>query len=245
MSEDESEEPPGAKKAPRSSSGISASQPASLFWFRFEPSKWFSATRMLEAGHKGIFMDLLAHMLETGEPIELDHLRLGRLCNVARKDTVKRAIDALNSERLIELENGRLWSAWAQSAIDHAREKSRNAQQSARIGARKRQQKQRPQSANAQLVKSQSKSQKVSEDALSEHSSDTDSDDDDLSWMDGDASPMEGDSLLDRVIDHREYGRCYVCEVGEDSVEIRSETTGETYMLGIEALDELLEGAGR
>ncbi|MBZ0164884.1 MAG: YdaU family protein, partial [Notoacmeibacter sp.] len=115
-------------KAPRGSSGISANQPASLFWFRFEPARWFSATRMLEAGHKGIFMDLLGHMLETGEPIELDHLRLGRLCNVARKDTIKRAIDALISERLIELTEGRLWSAWAQSAIDHALEKSRNAQ---------------------------------------------------------------------------------------------------------------------
>ncbi len=162
---------------------------------------------MLEAGHKGIFMDLLAHMLETGEPIELDYLRLGRLCNVARKDTMKRAVDALISEGLIELTEARIWSAWAQNAIDHALEKSRNAQQSARIGARKRQQKQRQQPANAQLVKSKSKSksQKVSEDAPPEHSSDTYWDDENLNCMDGDPSSSKDDGLLHPVVDDQQY----------------------------------------
>lgn len=78
-------------------------------WIRFFPSDWLAGTRGMTAAETGIYITLISMMYERGEPIQMDHSRLARLCGTtpaAMKDTLTVLID---DGKLILRDSG-LWN---------------------------------------------------------------------------------------------------------------------------------------
>ncbi|TIW48446.1 MAG: DUF1376 domain-containing protein [Mesorhizobium sp.] len=102
-------------------------------WLRFFVADWIAWTRDLKAAESGILINLIAHMHQRGKPITEDHSRLARLCGADARTFARTIGMFLHDGRIIQSDDGGLWSDLVQSEINHRKNvsevRSKNAGQ--------------------------------------------------------------------------------------------------------------------
>lgn len=101
-------------------------------WIRLFVADFITMTRDLRAVEVGIFIQLVAHMHQRGEPIGEDHSRLARLCGADARTFTKTLAMFLADGRIVRKDGG-LWSDLVQKEIEHRKNvsdvRSKNARQ--------------------------------------------------------------------------------------------------------------------
>ncbi|KEC57032.1 DUF1376 domain-containing protein [Bartonella rochalimae] len=105
--------------------------PSKIPWTRLDASEWMNEVSYLSPTEKCIYVMLWFQMLYTGEPLVSDLKALALYVGYPVKTFIKALDLLLLKNKMIILEDGRLWNLDVESELNESKEKSEAASKAA------------------------------------------------------------------------------------------------------------------